>query len=324
MGTPRRPVSASVGKVAVVVTVLNEQSSITSLVESLRGQTLQPSEVVIVDGGSTDQTFPLLQKLNRSWKVLKVFTIPGNRSQGRNFGVAHSTSPIIAFTDAGCQPVPNWLFELVNPFSDSSVKVISGYYQGVGDNVFQKSLITYCLVMPDVASKSEFYPSTRSMAIRRSIFERVNGFNERIDPSEDFDLAHRLKRLGVNFVFAPEALVDWHPRKNLSQAAWMFLRFAYGDIQARILRPKVRLLAARYLIFIYLFFLGRFWPWLYPIMLVLAAIYLTWAILKNYKYVQHPQAIFWLPVLQITSDFTVLLGTLMGLLDLINVPSRKS
>jgi len=303
-----------VGQVAVIVTVLNEKDTVGGLVSSLKKQTLRPARVVIVDGGSIDGTFALLQKQALTWPVLKVYLHPGNRSQGRNFGVSKTGESLIAFTDAGCLPDQKWLAELVRPFTKPSVTVVSGYYRGQASTVFTKCLIPYVLVMPDKADKTEFFPSSRSMALRRKVWKQSGGFNPKVDPSEDFELAHRLKNLGFYFTFTPKAQVVWIPRQDLSSAAWMFLRFAFGDVQAGILRPKVKFLALRYMLFFYLFFLSLQIPWLFIPLIGLALVYLVWAVHKSYRYVNNRRAFYWLPVIQITADVTVLFGTIMGLL----------
>ena len=114
--------------------------------------------------------------------------------------------------------------------------------------------------------------------------------------------------MGIRFVFAQNAVVGWYPRKDLKQAAWMFFKFAATDIHAGVVRPKVKLLAIRYYVFIFLVFL--YWP-----LFSLLFGYLVWAVAKNYKYVGDWRAIYWLPVLQLTADICVLLGTIAGLLS---------
>lgn len=290
-------------KVAVVITVLNERETIGGLTSALKSQTLQPAEIIIVDGGSTDGTWEWLRKAPGIRAIQK----RGNRSAGRNFGVSQSKSPVIAFTDAGCIPQPDWLQELTKPFADAQVQVVSGYYKGSPNNVFEKCLVPYVLVMPDQVA-GEFLPATRSMALRRSVWNTSGGFNQKLGHNEDYEYAHRLKKLGYRFTFAPAAVVGWQPRKNLRQAAWMFLRFAIGDAQAGILRSKVKLLALRYYLFFFGVFLSKY-VWL------LAVPYLLWAIGKNYKYVKDVRAVYWLPLIQLTADIMVLFGTIVGLLS---------
>ena len=56
------------------------------------------------------------------------------------------------------------------------------------------------------------------MAIRKKLFVETGGFNESIDPAEDFEYATRLNKLGIKFHFAPLAIVSWRP-ENLGEAA---------------------------------------------------------------------------------------------------------
>lgn len=296
---------------SVIVTVYNEESTIRNLIHSLLQQTQKPKEIIIVDGGSTDQTYQILKKNPK----IKSFQRPGNRSVGRNFGVSKAKGSLIAFTDAGCLAHQDWLEKLISPFEDNAVSVVSGYYSGLSETIFQKCLIPYVLVMPDKAGKTEFYPATRSMAIRKNVFLKSGGFDENLFHNEDYAYAHKLKKMGVNFTFSPQAVVDWIPRKNLRQAAWMFIRFAMGDIQSGIIRPQIKPLLLRYLVFLYLLFLAFSWPFLWPIIIILSLVYILYAISKNYKYVRDLRAIYWLPLIQITCDISVLFGSLIGLLS---------
>lgn len=302
-------------KVSIVVTVFNEEKTIKSLLDVL---CKFPAEIIVVDGGSTDQTPEIIKK----YSGVKLICGKYNRSQGRNIGVVAAKGQIIAFTDAGCIPELDWFKEIIKPFFKkdpyhkvgegrgvrySEVQVVSGYYRGLPQNIFEKCLVPYVLVMPDKIP-DEFLPSTRSMAITKKLFLETGGFDERLWHNEDYAFAHKLKNMGINFYFAPKAIVGWMPRKDLKSAAWMFLRFAIGDAQAGIFRPKIKILAIRYYLYFFLIFINL-WAWL------LIIPYLVWAISKNYKYVKNIGAFFWLPVLQLTSDICVLFGTIVGLLS---------
>ena len=295
--------------ISIVIQVLNEEKTIKPLLSALKGT---KAEIIIVDGGSTDNTLKLC-------KGVKIIRGNYNRSQARNIGVAKAKGKIIVFTDAGCIPEEDWLTNITSPLTLLLSKekgtrrggevcdVVAGYYRGLPQNTFEKCLVPYVLVMPDKLDE-DFLPSTRSMAIKKDLFLKTGGFNEALDTSEDFEFANRLKNRGVKFGLAKNAVVGWYPRKNLKQAAWMFFKFAVTDIYAGILRPKVKLLAIRYYLFFFLVFL--YWPFV-----ICLFVYLIWAIVKNYKYVRDWRAIFWLPVLQLTADICVLLGTMAGFLS---------
>lgn len=304
--------------VALIVTVYNESETLLTFLQALKSQTYSPKEVIIVDGDSTDNTVEILHKFSKTWKPLKVFVQPGNRSVGRNYAIAHTQCPLIAITDAGCSPHKNWLQEIILPFKNSDVQVVSGYYEGAYENIFEKSLLPFALVMPDKAGKSEFFPSTRSMALRRKVWLASGGFDRRLFHNEDYAYAHKLKWLGYNFTFAPKALVTWFPRKNLKSAAWMFMRFAIGDIQAGIIRPQVKNLFIRFFSFIFFLFLAFQLPILLPVVLIALLVYCLIAIVKNFRYVRDIRAIYLLPLLQLTVDLSVIFGSVVGFLSKIS------
>lgn len=324
MGKVNPALSAVMVKVSVIITVLNEQDSIEPLIASLRHQSRIPDEVIVVDGGSSDQTWPSLKKMASGWKRLRLFQLPSsNRSQARNHAISKARGPIIAITDAGCLPATNWVEEICKPFYSSTTQVVSGYYNGISSNIFQKCLIPYVLVMPD-RIPAEFFPSTRSMAMRKSVWVKFGGFNPDNYHSEDYEYAHFLHHQGISFVFAPQAIVSWIPRKNLTQASWMFFRFALGDIQSGIFRPKVKQLFIRYGIFFYLLFLSFEINLIFVPLTLLVFLYLLWSVVKNYRYVKHPLAIYWLPVIQITADLSVMFGTLVGIIHRISTTPAKT
>ena len=75
-----------------------------SLLDSIIDQTCSPDEVVICDGGSTDQTSSSWTSIVE-WLPLRCGGPGSNISQGRNRAIATATGDIIAATDAGSCPL---------------------------------------------------------------------------------------------------------------------------------------------------------------------------------------------------------------------------
>jgi glycosyltransferase involved in cell wall biosynthesis len=307
-------------RITLITTVFNEENSIIAFLESIASQTKLPDEVIIVDGGSKDKTIQKISEYKfprvKNIPKLKVILKKGNRSVGRNEAIQEASSEIIAITDAGCILDKNWLNNLVKPFSDKSVDVVAGYYKGISKTIFQKCLIPFVLVMKDKVNEKDFLPATRSMAIKKSVWKKAGKFDEKLSHNEDYAFANKLKDIGAKIFFRKDAIVNWLPRKNLQQAFIMFFRFAFGDAQAKIFREKVVYIFLRYIFAFYLILLSGIErsKYLYGLDILLLVSYIVWAIFKNYRYVQSIKAIFYLPLLQFTSDLAVLLGTSFGLI----------
>jgi cellulose synthase/poly-beta-1,6-N-acetylglucosamine synthase-like glycosyltransferase len=308
-------------KVTFITTVLNEEKTIKRLLVSLFHQTRHPHEIIMVDGGSTDKTKDVIDETIREYKsVAKRISIhilerKGNRSVGRNAAIEKATGEIIVCSDGGCILDKRWVEEISKPFSDNNVDVVAGYYKGEGKTAFQKSLIPYVLVMEDRVNPKTFLPATRSMAFRKAAWKDIGKFPEQFSHNEDYVFAQRLKTAGKRIVYNGKAIVTWVPRANIWQAFKMFYRFAKGDVQAKILRPKVVLVFVRYLLLLELLIglIVKRNVTTFSILIGGVVLYLIWAIAKNYHYVRTSKAFFYLPLIQITADKAVMLGSIAGI-----------
>lgn len=314
-------------KLSLITTVFNEQKTIIKFLDSIFAQTKLPDEVIIVDGGSTDNTISEISKFKFPQREnnpnIKILFKKGNRSVGRNEAIKNAKGDIILSSDAGCILEKNWVKEILKPFENKNVDVVAGYYRGISKNIFQKSLIPYVLVMKDKISEDDFLPATRSMAFKKSIWKKTGGFDEKLSHNEDYAFANKLREINAKIVFAKDAIVNWIPRKSLKQAFTMFFRFALGDAQARLFREKVTYIFLRYIFAIYLILLSiiEHSIYLYGFIIFCFLAYIVWSVWKNYRYVQNPKAMFYLPLFQLTSDFAVIIGTALGFIRSLSLKS---
>src|SRR5579872_2199985 len=120
-------------KSTLIVTTLNEGSTINELLLSILHQTVKPTEVVIVDGGSTDDTVSSINTMREKFKRaridLNIFNVKGNRSVGRNYAVKKAKHKIILCTDAGCILDPRWIENMLSTMRKDKPDVVAGYYK---------------------------------------------------------------------------------------------------------------------------------------------------------------------------------------------------
>ncbi len=313
-------------KITFIATVFNEEENIDNFLKSLSLQTKKPDQIVIVDGGSIDTTvFKIMNYESRIDTNFNFYIKKGNRSVGRNEAIRNATGDIIVCSDSGNILDKNWIKNIYKPFLNKNIDVVAGYYKARTENVFQECLIPYVFVMPDKINSRDFLPATRSVAFKKSVWKKAGGFNERLSHNEDYVFANKLKKINAKIFFEKNAFVYWIPRKNLKEAYFMFYRFAQGDIESGILRPKVVFIFVRYLVafwmlICFLIFRSSF---ILSVLCLIIVMYIFWSIKKNYKYVKKWEALFILPGLQIVSDFAVMIGSLIGSIKLWDMQKKQ-
>jgi len=216
--------------ISLICTVKNEEDSIEQLLDSIICQSIKPDEVVIVDGGSTDETLSLIVN-HRIMKILPVKLIEqhANISKGRNIAISLSEFEIIASTDGGCKLDENWLEKITAPFVDPNTHIVSGVYLPLYTTNFEK--IASMIIFPDInkLSQESFLPSSRSIAFRKNIWAIVGGYPESLETAEDtlFDL--RIKHLGFKFKLVRDAIVYWRVRSHNWRIFKQYYRYAKGE-----------------------------------------------------------------------------------------------
>jgi glycosyltransferase involved in cell wall biosynthesis len=234
--------------ISLIATVLNEGASIHRLMRSLVGQSRLPDEVVIVDGGSSDDTAAVINTYGDRLP-LRVLVEPGcNISTGRNRAIAAAQGDIIAVTDAGVELEPNWLAHITQPLLDNpSAQVVCGFFRAEATTLFEAAMGAAVLPLVEEINPATFLPSSRSIAFRKTVWERVGGYPEWLDYCEDLIFDLRLKQVAAPFAFAPDAVVDFRPRGSWKSFFKQYYLYARGDGKADLWRKRH---AARYLTYL--------------------------------------------------------------------------
>jgi glycosyltransferase involved in cell wall biosynthesis len=299
--------------VTVIATVRNEAAEIDALLDSLLRGSRIPDEIVIADGGSTDNTYERLRTRAAEDPRVRTLLAPGNRSVGRNAAVRAARHALIACTDAGVEVDPEWLEWLIRPFEDDQgVDVVAGFYRPVGGTPFERAAGVVSAPNLSEIDLARFLPSTRSVAFRRAAFELVGGFDESLSHNEDTPFALALKREGRKFAFAPEAIVRWHPRGDLRAFMHQHRRFGTGDGESRVQGWFYATIAAKYAAGIALLVAGF---WFKPAWLLLglaAMLFVASQARRGTGRITPNEAILLVPALKVAYDAAYLWGYVRG------------
>jgi glycosyltransferase involved in cell wall biosynthesis len=315
-------------KVSLIITVLNEARSLPTLLDSIAAQARQPDEVIVCDGGSSDNTIDLLRAEGRF--PLRVIERPGsNISQGRNAAIAAASGDVIASTDAGVRLDPQWLEKLVAPLAPlpasprsdkQGEEVCAGFFLPDVHTPFEVAMGATVLPQLEDVQPGKFLPSSRSVAFTKAAWQAVGGYPEWLDYCEDlvFDFA-LLKKYG-SFAFAPEAIAHFKPRSSLKSFCKQYYLYARGDGKAHLWLKRHLIRYGTYLVGVpAIALLSAISPWFLLLYIIGTVLYLKRPYqrlipsLRSLNRSGQLCAIGWVPVIRVAGDIAKMLGYPIGI-----------
>ena len=215
-------------KVSLIATVKNASDHVGEFLDSVRAQTRQPDEFVIVDGGSTDGTVEIL----RSRSEVTLIEEPGaNIARGRNVAIQAATHDVIAVSDADCVLSPDWLERILGPI-ERGADVSMGAYRARAGGFLETCLGAVAVPDPDELREDRFMPSSRSVAFRREAYLDAGGYPEWLERGEDMYLNHRWRDGGTRMDLAADAVAYWRVRPGLVEHWRQYADYARYDALA--------------------------------------------------------------------------------------------
>ncbi|NES07876.1 MAG: glycosyltransferase [Okeania sp. SIO2F4] len=218
-------------KVSVVIPIYNGEKDLPELIECLRSQTYSADQVeyLLVDNNSSDRSSSIIQAAAES-KEITIRPLAENQIQSsyaaRNAGIRAANSEILAFTDGDCRPQPQWLENLIQPFSDSNVGLVVGEILALpGDSLLEK----YADKQETLSQKHTLahpfcpYGQTANLAIRKQAFVEVGLFRPYLTTGGDADICWRiLRNTSYQFKFAEKAIIKHRHRSTWKdlQSQW--------------------------------------------------------------------------------------------------------
>ena len=192
-------------QVSVIIPTYNRGWILKEAIDSVLAQDYKDLELIVVDDGSTDNTFEILASYGNDIKVL--FQENKGVSAARNRGITEASGQLIAFLDSDDLWLPRKLSTQVGFFNQMPDALICQTEEiwvrnGIRVNpkkrhkkpsgmIFEPSL-ELCLVSPS------------AVMTRRSLFDRVGEFDVTLSACEDYDLWLRIScRFPVHLIDTP-------------------------------------------------------------------------------------------------------------------------
>lgn len=221
---------------SLIIGSRNRPQLLLETVESvLRGDEL-PTELVIID--QSDKPHPSLKdwKHSDSCEIRYLWRRSTGVCRARNEGIVAARYDLVALTDDDLCATPTWYGSLIHslveagPRSVVTGRVLPGAAERPGG--FVPALVTSQEYKVYEGRIGTDVLVTCHMAMHRSTFEEVGGFDDRLGPgtrfpaADDNDYGFRLLERGYRIIYVPEAII--YHRAWRSQREYLPMRWAYG------------------------------------------------------------------------------------------------
>jgi len=207
--------------VTVIIPTYNRRRWIGECLDSVKAQTYQNIETLVIDDCSTDGTVDWLRETS-DYGFAKIHVQPknGGASVARNTGIEIARGELIAFIDSDDLLAPNHIEKAVQTFQsqekiglfacDSTIIDPEGevLYSGRTWHDIQSELRQYPVgtgirSLKDVFIFSNIFPG---FTLPKRVFAEVGGFDQSIFPMDDYDLMLRVAGAGYGVYYCHEAL----------------------------------------------------------------------------------------------------------------------
>jgi glycosyltransferase involved in cell wall biosynthesis len=220
-------------KISIIIIVKNDRGIENTLDKIALLHKPVETEVIVIDSSDPTRLQDIRDKHpDIAWYYYKNTTGKKfTRPEQRNMGIEKAVGDIIAFIDANCIPVDNWLEELCRPILDGSEHITSGSVRPINPSSVNN--------LGSEHDTEEHLPesATVNVAFSRRVIRDVGLFDPQFLYGSDVDYTWRAIDAGYKIKSTPKAIV-YHDWGNFKEEIVRSVR--YGRARAKLYKthPK--------------------------------------------------------------------------------------
>jgi glycosyltransferase involved in cell wall biosynthesis len=230
------PGSGKLPFVSVIVPVLDDPRHLLRCLEALERQSYpsEAYEVLVVDNGSREPVEPLLRDYQQATGLVEARR---GSYAARNRALEAAKGEILAFIDADCLPVPQWLEEgvalLESERADLAGGAVEFTYSPRAAAAELYDSVTSMQIEENIRGRK--VAKTANLFVRRRVVDDIGPFPDHLRSGGDVLWTRRATERGHTLLYAPRAVVQ-HPARRLR--GLMGKQYRVGVGQATIWREE--------------------------------------------------------------------------------------
>lgn len=215
----------------IVIPTLNEEEYLPGLLNSIKEQNYNDLEIIVSDAGSNDRTLEIAK--NYGCRIVK----GGLPSVGKNNGARQAKGDVIIFMDADMKLNKDELKDALKEFKARNLDVATSQLRSLEKGFFGEIVLHLFYNFPITALENIIPHGVGFIAIKKKLFDNLNGFDEKVILAEDIDLIRRAakkSKFGILRNTKP-----FYSLRRFEKEGWIkaFVKYFISEIYSLIFGP---------------------------------------------------------------------------------------
>lgn len=231
--------------VTVVIPCRNEEQAIAGCLDSVVSQTITDTEILVVDGGSSDRTREIiLDHAGRDDRIRLLDNPKGIVPAALNVALDEAKGQWLVRIDAHSTVAYDYVERIVAHL-ETGVGGAGGTKLGVGRTRTGKAISSAMSSRAGVggsayhhAQSVDFVDHIPFGAYPVELARRIGGWNENLSVNQDFEFDVRVRQAGHRLLLDPSIVIDWECRQTFEALFRQYRRYGRGKTRVVALHPS--------------------------------------------------------------------------------------
>jgi glycosyltransferase involved in cell wall biosynthesis len=226
---------------SIILPVLNEAEHIERCVRSLMNNRYDRDkvEILVVDGGSTDNTLQIVNKLSEEDKRVRLINNPRRiLAAGINIGIETSRGDVLIRMDGHAEAESDFIANSIEVLREhpeawcvgGAITTISHDYMGRVIGATMSCLVGVGNAMFRLGDYEGYADTVAFGAYRKEIFEKIGKLDENLPRTEDDDLHFRIHQAGGKIYISRKIRSKYYARSSIAKLWSQYFQYGYWRI----------------------------------------------------------------------------------------------
>ena len=234
--------------VSIIIPVRNEEKFIARCLQSVVDQDYPQDrmEVLVVDGGSQDRTREIGSEFSSRYPLIELLDNPKlSAPAGLNLGIREARGDIVIRVDGHCLLEADYVSQCVRCLRETGADNVGGLMKAVGQD-YVSQVIALAISSLFGSGGSKFHYADREQyvdtvylgAFRRSVFDKVGLFNEKLVRNQDYELNYRIRAAGGKVFLSPAIRSHYYGRTTLRDLWHQYFQYGFWKLEMIQMHPR--------------------------------------------------------------------------------------